>query len=133
MRKWLALPGLALAICGVSCDDGPFMLPGPVTFTLAPGQSASSEGVRVTFMRVVFDSRCPQGLMCVTAGDAAIEVTLAAGSDSTRAEMRLNEPALRTLVVNSVSFDFQDLSPLPFSGRQLDPSEYRARIVAVSR
>lgn len=132
MRKWLSRSVLALSVMTLSCG-GPHTLPGPVTFTLAPGQSASSENVRVTFVRVVSDSRCPLGVMCVTAGDAVIEVTLAAGSDSRRTEMWLNEPALRTIVVNGVSFDFQNLSPYPVSGQPTDPAAYRARIMAVSR
>ncbi len=128
------LSAISIFVCVISfsCGTGP-TLPGPVTFTLAPGESASSADVRVTFIRVVSDSRCPLGVACVTAGDAIIEVAFTVGRDARKSEMALNEASIRTLVFNGVSFEFQDLSPYPVAGRQTDPGAYRARIMAVSR
>ena len=71
--------------------------------------------------------------MCVTAGDAVIDVELRVGRDERTSQMAVNDATIRTIVFRGVSFDFQDLSPYPLSGQQIDPAAYRARIMAVSR
>ena len=44
------------------------------TVTLRAGQSALFGGVRVTFLQIVSDSRCPEGAHCVWAGDAEVKL-----------------------------------------------------------
>ena len=50
-----------------------------VPFTLAPGQTAriESEGMDIRFVNVTGDSRCPQGVECIWAGQVtcAMEIT----------------------------------------------------------
>jgi hypothetical protein len=55
-------------------------------FDLAPGQSARVSGgaITISFKEVTEDSRCPLGVMCIWAGNAAVSlaVTDAAGTKS---------------------------------------------------
>lgn len=52
----------------------------PRQLTLAVGEAveAAAGGPRITFLRVVDESRCPTGVSCVWDGDATVEVRAAA-------------------------------------------------------
>lgn len=122
---------LCLAV-GTACEKSPV---GPSTrfgepFTLAPGESASFEGVRVQFTGVSGDSRCPADAVCIQGGDALVHVRVTAGftaaydlhtGDSTRASA--THGAFRISLV--------DLQPYPFSSRTIQPGEYRATLTVV--
>lgn len=66
---------LTLAGCATNTADLR-MTPGVVT-ALAPGQQASLPGgVRLAYVRLRSDSRCPVGVTCIQAGWADIDVVL---------------------------------------------------------
>ena len=52
-------------------------------FILRPGQLAAIEGtaMRVQFVEVINDSRCPLNAICITAGDASIAVLVVDDQD----------------------------------------------------
>ena len=94
---------------------------------LMPGQMTNVRGERlmIAFLRVAEDSRCPQGVQCVRAGEAKVELMLTLqdrvenGILSTAAEPR--SVALGPYVVHLVRLD-----PLPTTAGP--PSRYTATL-----
>jgi hypothetical protein len=90
------------------------------------GESVAMERgiLTIKFKSLVGDSRCPQGVVCVWAGNA--EVIL---------EVSKNEIALNTLldpkekVVGDYNIQLQDVIPYPKAGEELKPEDYSVRIV----
>ena len=96
-------------------------------FELRIGESAVLPGdLKVTFNRVVFDSRCPIDAICVTAGEARLALRLSVGSDapverdvrvdSTDPEVPFSSYTIRAL----------GLMPYPRSDRAPRPEEFVA-------
>ena len=74
----LRLPAAAALLGALACNGSPA---GPTVllneqFTLAPRETASirDTSLRLEFMRVSGDSRCPGDAICVWAGDAIVHV-----------------------------------------------------------
>ena len=118
------------------CDDadpvGP-TVPLNTTFTLAPGQVMAVEGtsLRVVFLRVSGDSRCPADAICIQGGDAVVHVR-AIESSSADYELHTGDQARATVFHSAFRITLQQLAPYPFSSRTIPPDEYRATL-SVSR
>ncbi len=99
-------------------------------FTLAIGQSASikGEGIKVRFIEVVGDSRCPQDVTCIWAGEATslIEISLS----GTTYQKALTQPGLS----EPPQADFQnfvivfDLQPYPRAEVPIENEDYRLQL-----
>jgi hypothetical protein len=98
-------------------------------FTLAPGESAAIEGtsIRVSFLRVSRDSRCPADAICVWAGDAAVHVR-ATGNGSVEYELHTGDPARTSVAHGDFRIGLVQLQPYPFSSRTIEPGDYRATL-----
>lgn len=101
------------------------------TLVLVPGQEVRvGEIFRVAFLEVSSDSRCPSDVLCVWAGDAAVEIGLTVGTGPT------HPFTLNTLSYPPASVDYAgyrvtlvDLTPYPISTRRIEPEEYRAYLL----
>jgi hypothetical protein len=102
-------------------------------FTLAPGQTASIEGtsVRVQFLRVSGDSRCPADALCVWAGDATVHVR-ATDSGVGQYELHAGDASRSVVAHGDFRIGLVQLQPYPFSGRTIEPGDYRV-ILTVNR
>lgn len=89
MRIALVAAGLALTL--LACTP---VSPGPATASAAStvriGQEVRLGGLRVRAIRLVEDSRCPEGVQCIQAGTVRLAVRLAEGSRDI--VLRLGEP-----------------------------------------
>ena len=127
ITKRLLVLGCLLVAAG--CHDSPAgpTVPTDSQFTLAPGQSASIQGtsLRLAFLRVSGDSRCPADVFCIQGGDALVHVRV---SESTTSEYELHTGDHARAVVTHAGFSIElmQLQPYPFSSRTIDPSAYRA-------
>ena len=135
-RRRIARPTLAaLTIVAASCatvDTAIVAKPG-VEFNLAAGQTAtlSGTGYRITFDRVTEDSRCPIDVVCVWAGDAKIQLTIARSTAPADIRVLGLTPPNSETDSNGVRIRFVSLAPAP---RQSEPSgsrQYVARLVVV--
>jgi hypothetical protein len=96
-------------------------------FTLPVGQTASLEGesLSIRFVEVISDSRCPEGVECVWAGEAQCRLRLTvAGSP---AEMIVVQPggdvgAKEYFIQYKIDFL---LEPYPQEGQPIAPSDYQ--------
>jgi len=113
------------------------------SFQLGPGQSVSVQGERIEvgFKRVVSDSRCPDGVQCITAGEAVVslwareqgsaerntfESRVAGGMhgpDSTAAQAEFQNWRIQVL----------QLQPYPKAGAAADSTRYLATLRVTSR
>jgi hypothetical protein len=121
---------ISFACVAVSCG-GRLVAPTlPAMFTLKPGQTASVQGVVVTFRQVLSDSRCPINALCVWAGEATAEFSVRGRGLEARYELQLTPLDLgRRLVTHrDVVIEFQALQPHPVAGDPTEQDSYRATI-----
>ena len=100
----------------------------PANIVVVVGHTSKVGGTTITFQRVVSDSRCPLNAMCVWAGDATAEFTVAARGVQSTYQLQLNDPSKRSVTHQGAVIEFQSLDPLPMSGQPTNPSSYRAKI-----
>ncbi len=96
-------------------------------FTLKVGQTASiaGEDLKIKFVQVVTDSRCPTGATCIWAGEASclLEVTL---SGSTK-QVIITQPGLSKAPSQSEFSNYTlsyNIQPYPVLNKQVDKSQY---------
>ena len=123
----LALSSLLLS----ACDGGPT---GPTVrldtaFVLTVGETAALQGrsVRIRFVGVTGDSRCPIDVFCVTGGDAIVEIAVRSRSGP---EIRydLHTGDLRPVRHRTLTINLIQLAPDPFSTQTIPPEAYRATL-----
>src|SRR4029434_8514422 len=99
-------------------------------FDLKPAEIAKIEGLQITFEGVTEDSRCPTGVQCVWAGDAAATFTLqkppAAALSRTR---HLRAPFERKTDCEGCVVRLEEIKPYPKQGVTIAPDDYRAMLV----
>jgi hypothetical protein len=123
---------LPLGACDESAPVGP-TAPLNQRFTIQPGQSTEVEGtpLRVLFLRVSADSRCPADVICIQAGDATVLVR-ALESQSSDYELHTGAQPRVVTTPSGYRIELVELQPYPFSNRPILPSDYRATFI-VSR
>ncbi len=100
--------------------------PAPVErFTLRTGESASIRGplVRITFERILSDSRCAVDVVCIQAGEAVASLRVDAvrgGSDTFVLDTGDNGSA----VVSGYRVSLVSVSPAPRSTVRIEPRSY---------
>jgi hypothetical protein len=113
----------------LSCDGATApSVPIDQEFTLAPGERATiaDTGVRIRFLRVDGDSRCPADAVCIQGGDALVKIEVQSSSGTEPFDLHtgsMNPVSYRNLTIALVS-----LMPYPFSSRTIKPEDYRATL-----
>jgi hypothetical protein len=94
--------------------------------TLAVGQEARApDGVlRVAFLAVSDDSRCPTDVQCVWAGNAAVELGIAYGMGPTVRHVLNTGIEPRGLDLGLYRLTMAELSPAPVSTATIPPDRY---------
>ena len=123
----LAMSGLLLS----ACDGSPT---GPTVrldeaFVLEPGETATLQGrsVRIRLVGVTGDSRCPIDVVCVTGGDAIVEIVVRSGRTPER-RYELHTGDLRPVRHSTLTIALFQLAPDPFSSQTIPPEAYRATL-----
>jgi hypothetical protein len=117
---------LALLFVTGACASSPAAPTEPAVVTLAPGGSTSYGSLKVTFVRVTADSRCPGDAVCIQAGDAQVAIEIA-GFPTQSTELYLVAPGKRSATHGGYTITFEALTPYPFlSQGPIAPSAYRA-------
>lgn len=101
-------------------------------FTLSVGQTARIGLLRVTFVRVLEDSRCPIDVVCVWQGNAKVQLALT----------RLGQPGRRVSLnstLNPTEIDFKgfrvsfvDIQPAPVSNHPIARRTYQVTLRVTS-
>ncbi len=135
MKRILAMTMvLAAAACSNSTDieinSDQAVVDAPVELTLRVGEEKPVAGsvIRLSFMQVVNDSRCPIDAICVWEGNAAVEVGITVGTGPT-VPFRINTSLDPTVArVGSVYITILELTPAPQSGVTTDPADYALKL-----
>jgi hypothetical protein len=103
---------------------------------VAPGDELAVEGsaVRLRFVAVVEDSRCPRGVTCVWAGRAVVEVAATVGVDGPERTVRLEvgAPEAGSAELFGVRVAAEALDPYPSAGAVARREDYRLRLVLLA-
>lgn len=124
---------LLMAACDDTSATGP-SVPLNEQFTLAPGQTATIQdaSVRVQFVGVTGDSRCPADVVCVQGGDALVHIRVGDGN-AVDYELHTGDASRAATTHAGFRIELVDLQPYPFSSRTIGPDEYRATLRVTRR
>lgn len=81
----------------------------------------------VRFLGVPNDSRCPADVICVSAGSASVDVQVTSFSGAARV-VRFETGDLKPVHFGTLTLELVQLAPYPFTGRPIDPADYRATL-----
>jgi hypothetical protein len=97
-------------------------------FTLAPNAAAviAGAGIRLQFVSVTGDSRCPADVVCIQGGDAIVHVRATDSRGSADYELHTGDSSRASAEHQGFRVTLTDLTPFPFSSRAVAPGEYRA-------
>ena len=103
-------------------------------FDLKAGTSAVlTDGLRLTFVRVREDSRCPLDAICVRAGEAIVVLTLSPSAGAQVERELQTTPALSEASYLSYAIKLVALAPYPRSTQQIRPEDYVATLTVERR
>ena len=132
MRKYLSwiMPIIIVLLSGCAGQPGEINANLGEHFSLAIGQSASitGENLKIHFIEVVGDSRCPQGVTCIWAGEASslIEITYSKSTyRKVLTQPGLSEPPQTDFQQYKITFD---LLPYPREGERIESKDYRLQL-----
>jgi hypothetical protein len=105
-------------------------------FTLKAAEEAEVRGTTlvVGFERVLSDSRCPEGVQCISAGDVAVSLSVLE-SDGRKIKVELRAAEAPSVTSERHLIRLLDVQPRPRENRTVPPREYvvRLRIEDVDR
>ena len=129
-RLVLLLCLLAVTACEESTPLGPTVSRAE-RFVLAPGETAvlQGTGIRVEFVTVLGDSRCPANVVCIQLGEASVQLRVYDNGLVTAYEIRTGSPERASAQHRDLRIEMLDLQPYPFSSRRIQPSDYRATFI----
>jgi len=104
-------------------------------FTLSPGQSAVVDGrdLRIEFVRVTGDSRCPADALCIQGGDALVQVRASQGNASSLLGLHTGDSTQASADFEGARITLVELQPYPFSSRTIAQDEYRATLTVTAQ
>ncbi len=132
------IPAALCLLLATACDEksaaGP-SVPLNQAFTLAPGETAAVDGtsLRVQFLRVTGDSRCPGDALCIQGGDALVHIRAQNGGSASEYALHTGDASLSAVSHAGFRIELSELQPYPFSSLPpIQPGNYRATLT-VSR
>ncbi|MFI5209884.1 MAG: hypothetical protein ACHQ2E_05525 [Gemmatimonadales bacterium] len=129
LRQAFGLAAVAL-VTACSSSTGPSSaIPLDTEFELAPGHSAvvGANGLRIQFISVPLDTRCPMGVLCIVAGEAQVQISATQGTEAST--LTLSTDALRRQTVFlSYSIQLIGVTPERHQDPPNPPSSYRAQL-----
>lgn len=126
-RGFLLLFAGVLCLGNTSCDKitagKQFDYNVPFNLTINEMVHSADGALSLIFIEVSNDSRCPEDVVCVTAGNA--EVLLGVETGGVQLEIILNSTdGLKEQSVNGWVIRLLDLQPTPRSDQQIEPGDY---------
>jgi hypothetical protein len=98
-------------------------------FEIKVGERVSVEGLKISFGRVAEDSRCPQGVDCIWAGNGKVVLKLSkAGSRPSQVNLNTGIEPKHQLYAG-YDIKLVSLKPYPKMGEKIKVSDYVATLV----
>jgi hypothetical protein len=97
-------------------------------FTLAVGETATIDrtAVRLQFVAVTGDSRCPADAVCIQGGDAVVQVRVIDAGATSAYQLHSGDAQRAQVLHGALRVVLVELQPYPFSSRPTAPGDYRA-------
>ncbi len=126
----LALVAILLA---PACSESPTEPAGPSLgerFSLGVGESVTIKSQRVTigFERLVADSRCPEDVVCIWAGEAVVALSWETRGTSA-SSFQLSTLFAPQTTISGYGITLRGVTPVPRSNVRIDPGSYRVELV----
>src|SRR5262245_20115650 len=125
----LAVAALLVAIASGCWDNpnAPFVGLNE-SFTLAPNETAviRGAGMRLQFLSVTGDCRCPVDAVCIQGGDAIVHVRATDTQGHAEYELHTGDSSRASAAHQGFRITLIDLKPFPFSSGPVAPGDYRA-------
>ena len=120
---------LAATACNEKRSVGP-SAPLNQQFTLPRGETISIDGtsVRLQFMEVSGDSRCPADAFCVWGGDATVHVRVRDSGAAVDYSLHTGDASRAAATHRQLRIELVQLAPYPFSSRTIAQDDYRATL-----
>jgi len=95
---------------------------------LTPGRPVRVDGTRlaVTLHAIVDDSRCPEGVTCIWAGDVSARIGIDDGEGSAREVTLHLNTSERDIVHGDLRLTLMSVTPYPKADEKIAPESYRA-------
>jgi hypothetical protein len=134
MKKTLALFGLfimilLLPVFSAACGPAPVTAALGEQFMLYVGKNTviSGEDLKIEFIGVTSDSRCPWGIECVQAGEAQCQMQISYLKSRTSLTFIQQGRDAMTTDFNGFKITFQ-LQPYPVYGDKINKKDYRLKV-----
>lgn len=104
-------------------------------FALKPGESARvGDNLRITFEGVGEDSRCPEGVQCITEGNARVDLEyISPDSSPLGFSLNTSRTSTRDTTLQRYIIALKALTPHPKQGSRIQPKEYSARLIVTEK
>ena len=135
MQKYLicllAFVILVLSLPGCTCRSNEIEVSLDERFSLCLGQTAviTGENLKIKFVEVLEDSRCPRNAQCIWAGEVIVAVEI--NDNGSLEKMVWTEPGLTYQPVEETYKEYQiafHVEPYPELGNET-PEEYRLQLI----
>jgi hypothetical protein len=107
---------------------------GATRATLRPGQTRSlyAGKLKIKFVEVIEDSRCPEGVTCVWAGNAKVKLVITGYRTGTKTVELNTNGGLKGDQLEGYAINLDSVTPYPKADKPIKKSSYRVNI-SVSR
>ncbi|MDH4350586.1 MAG: hypothetical protein OEW56_05520 [Gemmatimonadota bacterium] len=133
VREHRLVPATLLFLVGIGCGTDP-AAPAPSTqailadsVLMAPGAEVAVGILRLSFLEVSSDSRCPVDVVCIWQGNAAVEIAVGLGEGPSHPKTLNTSEGMPAVDFNGFRVTLLDLQPAPRAGVAIPPEDYRAR------
>ena len=127
LLTWCWVLGMLALGCSSVADDGGAKAAGPRQVELRVGGQTTlpDSKIKIKFLSVDNDSRCPQGVNCIWAGSVGVSLLLSApGVEDVRVKLNTAvEP--QTVSYKGQSFRIESVKPPRVEGKNIKPEDYR--------
>lgn len=97
-----------------------------ITLNVGKQKTAKKSRLKIKFLEVTEDSRCPTGVNCIWAGNAKVKVKIIGARSSKEFEFNTNMgPKGDTFEGWAITID--ELTPAPHADKPVDPKSYKAK------
>lgn len=98
------------------------------TLTLGVGKqkTAKKSRLKIKFLEVIEDSRCPTGVDCIWAGNAKIKVQVVGSHSSQVFEFNTNIGA-KGDIFDGWAITIDNLTPYPHADKPINPKSYKVK------
>lgn len=99
-------------------------------FQLAYGETVSFKQLHIRFSKVLSDSRCPNGVQCIWAGEVSVELELSENNQTETVALTLARDSTEKSVLNGkYRLSLLAVTPQPQEGQELASKAYHLRLL----